>query len=75
MFRSDASTEGFPDEGPRQSYLGTDASDGAAIAIEYAGHPAMAERPAEYNRLLRLFIDVVQNDRDLEILTSNAHPR
>jgi pimeloyl-ACP methyl ester carboxylesterase len=49
--------------------------NGAFHLIERAGHVAMAERPAEYSRLLRLFIGVVENERDLETLSSNHHSR
>lgn len=48
---------------------------GVFHAMERAGHVATAERPAEYNRLLRLFIDVVQHERALKTLTTTDHPR
>jgi pimeloyl-ACP methyl ester carboxylesterase len=41
--------------------------------IERAGHAATVERPAEYNRLLRLFVHAVQNERSLDALEPSDH--
>jgi pimeloyl-ACP methyl ester carboxylesterase len=46
--------------------------NGAFHLIKHAGHAATAERPAEYNRLLRLFIDVTQHERALDSLQSET---
>ncbi|WP_263789992.1 alpha/beta fold hydrolase [Salinibacter sp.] len=39
--------------------------NGAFHSIERAGHAATAERPAEYNRLLRLFVEVARGKQSL----------